>query len=176
MSAVIFSHGKESGPWGRKITVLAQIAEAAGFDVYSVDYRGLPTVGERVSRLLQQCLSVARVAVLVGSSMGGYVAATAAREVRPAGLFLMAPALGLAGYAPDPEPPACRITVIHAWQDDIIPAAHSLRFARQWGAELHLVNDDHRLESNLPLISLIFRNFLESIRAGGGFNIAPPPP
>jgi len=173
MSAVIFSHGQESGPWGRKITSLARVAEAAGFHVSSVDYRGLATVEQRVPRLLQHCRAAGSVAVLVGSSMGGYVAAAAAREIQPAGLFLMAPALGLAGYPPDPEPHAGRIVLIHAWQDDIIPVSHSCRFARQWGAELHLVNGDHRLESRLPLIALIFHHFLESIPADGRWTADP---
>jgi pimeloyl-ACP methyl ester carboxylesterase len=164
MSVVIFSHGKESGPWGRKITALAGVAEEAGLNVLSVDYRGLATVAERIPRLLDECSRQDRVTALVGSSMGGYVAAAASAAIGPAGLFLMAPALGLPDYAPDPLPRAGWITMIHAWQDDVIPAASSLRFARLWGAEMHLVNGDHRLESSLPLIILIFKHFLESLQ------------
>jgi pimeloyl-ACP methyl ester carboxylesterase len=163
MSTAIFSHGKESGPWGRKITTLAGVAEDFGLRVVSVDYRGLTTAAARIPRLLEECRRHDPVTVLVGSSMGGYVAATASAEINPAGLFLMAPALGLPGYVPDPRPRAGRITMIHAWQDEVIPADSSLRFARLWGGELHLVNGDHRLESSLPLIVAIFRNFLESL-------------
>lgn len=39
---VVFSHGKESGPWGSKIQALAKVAERLGGDVISVDYREHP--------------------------------------------------------------------------------------------------------------------------------------
>ena len=38
---VVFSHGLESGPWGRKISALAEVGRAEGYDVHSVDYRGI---------------------------------------------------------------------------------------------------------------------------------------
>ena len=49
---VIFSHGKESGPWGLKITRLARVAEGLGFAVLSIDYRGVDDPAERVRMLL----------------------------------------------------------------------------------------------------------------------------
>jgi hypothetical protein len=39
---VVFSHGKESGPWGSKIRTLANVAERLGAQVLSVDYREHP--------------------------------------------------------------------------------------------------------------------------------------
>jgi hypothetical protein len=38
---VIFSHGKESGPWGSKITKLANIAKTLCFEVDSIDYSNI---------------------------------------------------------------------------------------------------------------------------------------
>jgi predicted alpha/beta hydrolase len=38
---VVFSHGQESGPWGRKISALAEVARSEGYDAHSVDYRGI---------------------------------------------------------------------------------------------------------------------------------------
>ena len=35
---VIFSHGKETGPWGTKIKHLASVAQVAGWQVLSIDY------------------------------------------------------------------------------------------------------------------------------------------
>src|SRR5665213_1684631 len=40
---VVFSHGKDSDPWGRKITALADVARGEGYEVESVDYRGIDT-------------------------------------------------------------------------------------------------------------------------------------
>ena len=38
---VVFSHGKETGPWGTKIRRLADVAQAAGWQVLSIDYAAL---------------------------------------------------------------------------------------------------------------------------------------
>lgn len=48
---VIFSHGKESGPWGTKIKLLAEIAKLQGFDVDSIDYSGIDDPEQRVQKL-----------------------------------------------------------------------------------------------------------------------------
>ena len=48
---VIFSHGKESGPWGSKITQLANEAKTLGFSVDSIDYSNIVSPDERVSIL-----------------------------------------------------------------------------------------------------------------------------
>lgn len=36
---VVFSHGKETGPYGRKIMQLIAVAESAGAQTISIDYR-----------------------------------------------------------------------------------------------------------------------------------------
>ena len=97
-SRVVFAHGKESGPWGSKIQHLADIARAHGFAVESLDYSDLMDATARVERLLAHAPTGAPL-VLVGSSMGGYVAAMACQTLAPDALLLMAPALyfGLGG-------------------------------------------------------------------------------
>ena len=82
---VVFSHGKESGPWGTKILALADIARASGWRVESVDYRGLESVDDRLERLLACCALLPVAPVLVGSSLGGWLAAAAARAGDRAG-------------------------------------------------------------------------------------------
>ena len=84
----VFSHGKESGPWGAKIERLAEVARAKGFAVESVDYREIPDPELRVERLVEVCAGIATPIVLVGSSMGGYVSTVASERVRPLALFL----------------------------------------------------------------------------------------
>jgi hypothetical protein len=49
---VYFSHGKESGPWGSKITSLANIAKDQGFSVDSIDYSDIVDPDLRVERLI----------------------------------------------------------------------------------------------------------------------------
>ena len=77
---VIFSHGKESGPWGSKIQRLAEIARRAGCDVDSIDYTDTFDPDLRVERLLERLKSEPDSVLLVGSSMGGYVALVAAEQ------------------------------------------------------------------------------------------------
>ena len=52
-NSVVFSHGKESGPWGSKITAMAEVARDLKFDVLSVDYRGIDDPLARVRKLIE---------------------------------------------------------------------------------------------------------------------------
>ncbi|NVN90459.1 MAG: alpha/beta hydrolase [Desulfuromonadales bacterium] len=169
-STVFFSHGKESGPWGTKITALAAIASERKFGVESIDYTDLPDPDDRVARLLDRVSrSGCRSPILVGSSMGAYVATVASENIRPAGLFLMAPALYLSGYACHKPVPCCVKTVIvHGWNDDIVPPGNSIRFAQEHQVELHLVRGDHQLSGNLLFVGDLFALFLKSLYCSSG--------
>lgn len=165
-NVVYFAHGKESGPWGTKITRLAKIARARGFHVESPDYTFTMDPEKRVAWLLELNPRAAKNLVLVGSSMGGYVAAVASRKLHPAGLFLLAPAFGCPGYArQDPKPRARRVAIVHGWDDDVVPVENSIRFARKHNAVVHLVPSDHRLMNALSLIERLFGDFLGSLDA-----------
>ena len=161
---VVFSHGKESGPWGIKITRLARVAESLGFEVISIDYRGVFDPEERVRMLLAQCPTGQGPTVLVGSSMGGYVSLVASENIKPAGLFLMAPAIGKIGYAHScPQPHAQATTIIHGWDDDIVPPGPVIDFARVHRLELDMLPDGHTLENSLDFLECRFRYFLERL-------------
>jgi alpha/beta superfamily hydrolase len=163
--AVYFNHGSEGSPTGAKIQRLAQVAQEHSFGVESLDYRGMTDPDLRVEKLLASTARQARRLVLVGSSMGAYVATVASRQLRPAGLFLLAPAFYLEGYAhQNPVPVAEYTWVVHGWDDELIPVEHSLRFARHHRADLHLLDGDHRLEQALPTIAVLFADFLELVR------------
>src|SRR5258708_36822475 len=94
---VVFSHGKESGPWGSKIKAMAAVVPSHGWAVESVDYRGLDDPGDRVRKLLGVGKELKEPLVLVGSSMGGHVAAAAAGGLGGHGLVLLAPAFYVGG-------------------------------------------------------------------------------
>lgn len=161
--AVYFNHGKESGPWGDKITRLAEVARSRGFDVESLDYSGMD-VETRITKLLASNARTVRPLILVGSSMGSHVAAVASASLQPKGLFLLAPAF----YIPDfmvqePVPHADLVTLVHGWNDELIPYENSIRYANKFKAALHLVDSDHRLSSQLPLIAALFDAFLSQL-------------
>src|SRR3984893_10841649 len=90
---VVFSHGQESGPWGRKISALAEVGLSEGYVARSVDYRGIDEPRARVARLVDFCKELAGDLVLVGSSLGGYVAGASGSLLHAPGVFLIAPAL-----------------------------------------------------------------------------------
>jgi len=161
---VVFSHGKGSGPWGNKITAMAEMAKSEGFEVESVDYQGIEDPAERVNRLLTFCKDLRGSLVLVGSSLGGHVATTASRLLQARGLFLLAPAFYMPGYEQHtPKPAECPMTIVHGWRDDVVPVENSIRYARQHGATLHILNGDHRLEENIPQINYLFEYFLVTL-------------
>ena len=159
---VLFSHGKESGPWGTKITALAALARRLGHDVASIDYTDLPDPDQRAERLVTHLAGRdGEGVVLVGSSMGGYVSTVASEKVRPRGMFLMAPAFGLPDYARQtPVPYAGATAIVHGWFDDVVPPEHSIRCATKHGAELHMLRDDHQLIGKLTFIEKLFEHFL----------------
>lgn len=158
---VVFSHGQESGPWGRKISALAEVARSEGYDAHSVDYRGIVDPRERVAKLVDFCKELAGDLVLVGSSLGGYVSVASASLLHARGVFLMAPALYL-DRLPELRPGVldCPATVVHGWRDDVVPYEHSVRFARSYAAALHLLESDHHLHNQIRVIQYLFEYFL----------------
>jgi len=160
-----FVHGKESGPWGRKISYLSEIARKQGFDIESLDYSGMINPMERAEKLSEACL-IRPPDILVGSSMGGWVASAANSSIPVRGLFLMAPAFYMFDY---PNLAAgCegdRIEIVHGWRDSIIPFQNSIRFGQEHSCTLHLVDDDHRLAHRLDQIGDIFTAFIKRVMA-----------
>jgi pimeloyl-ACP methyl ester carboxylesterase len=158
---VVFSHGQESGPWGRKISALAEVARSEGYESHSVDYRGIDEPRARVAKLVDFCKELSGDLVLVGSSMGGYVAVASASLLHARGVFLMAPALYMEGL------PVlrrgildCPASIVHGWLDEVVPVEHSVRFAQTYRAALHLVDGDHRLHNQIRVIQYLFEYFL----------------
>ncbi len=159
---VLFSHGQESGPWGTKITALAQDARDAGIEADSIDYRGMPDPGERAARLVERMRDSGGDFLLVGSSMGGYVAVSAAQQQPAVGLFLMAPALAVPGWPKLQDTVSAPAFIVHGWQDDIVPVQWSIDFARANHARLHLLDAGHSLTEALDEIRALFRAFLSA--------------
>ena len=159
---VLFSHGQESGPWGTKITALAQDARDAGLDVDSIDYRGMPNPAERAAKLVARMRESDDEILLVGSSMGGYVAVAAAQQQPAAGLFLMAPALAVPDWPPLEKTVTAPALLVHGWEDDIVPLQWSIEFARANKARLHLLRAGHSLTEALEEIRILFRLFLSA--------------
>src|SRR6202049_125060 len=138
---VVFSHGKDSVPCGRKITALADVARGEGYDVESVDYRGIETPRGCIDKLIEVCKTLSGDLVLVGSSLGGYVTVAAASLLHARGAFLMAPALYMEGLPPLRERLLdCPAALVLSWREDGGPSENINPFARVYGASMHLVD------------------------------------
>lgn len=162
---IIFSHGKDGEPWGTKIQAMAEVARRRDLTVESVDYRGIDDPAERVQCLLQACAGLPGRLLLVGSSLGAHVCTAAAAQLPVRGLFLLAPAFYMAGYeryTPQP-PPGCPVAIVHGWNDDIVPARNSVRWAEQYKATLHLIDSDHRLSADIDQVCAFLDLFLDRI-------------
>lgn len=161
---VVFSHGSNSGPRSSKITALAETARAEGYAVTAVDYQGVDTPKERLTMLCDASKDLQGDIVLVGSSLGGYVSLAAASLLHAKAVFLMAPAI----YSPGLPPLRAGsidfpMAIVHGWHDEVVPCEDSMRFAREYGASLHLLNTDHRMHDQLPFIRHLFEYFIIAI-------------
>lgn len=164
-SLVVFLHGKESGPGSSKIKRLAEVASHLGFATLVPDFSMVIDPELRLRQFLAMDLPQHSRLVLVGSSMGGYVAAVASEILKPDGLFLMAPAFYLSGYAnQNPVSGAKRCSIIAARNDEVIPLENVLRFVRQTCADLHILNSDHRLSGVHDQLSSLFEDFLRNLK------------
>jgi len=161
---VVFAHGKESGPWGSKIRALANVAKTQDYAVESPDYTATFDPKVRLAQLLQHAPQAQRL-VLVGSSMGAYVSAMACTKLQPCALFLMAPALYFDEYPDEPANCPADTVVVHGWHDQVVPVARAWQFAQPRNAELHLVNDGHRLNQSIEFLCALFARQLARVKA-----------
>lgn len=166
---IVFSHGKESGPWGAKISAMSELAQGRGCTVESLDYQDLASAEVRVERLAERVAALDELPVLVGSSMGGYVSTVVSMRYPVPGLFLMAPALYISPYeVQEYESLARHIEVVHGWGDNVIPIELSMRFGRQMNCTVHMVAGDHRLSTSLAEVLDLFDDFLDRVAAATG--------
>lgn len=169
----ILSHGFESGPDATKVTALAEGAERLGWSHERPDYTGFDARHE-VSELgdvpgrLQHLLELARQAagrgplVLAGSSLGAWISGRASLEVPVAGLFLMAPPVHMAP-APPLEAAQVPTSIVHGWDDELIPAQSVVDWAQARRARLLMVDDTHRLSNHVAASAEAFAALLAAL-------------
>jgi len=169
----ILCHGFESGPDATKVTALADVAGRLGWSHERPDFtmldarRDISPLGDVASRV-QHLLALARDAaargplVLAGSSLGAWIAGRVSLQVPIAGLFLMAPPIQL-----DADHPleAARVptSIIHGWDDELIPAVDVVAWARARRARLLLVDDGHRLSAHVDASARAFAALLSDL-------------
>ena len=162
---VVFSHGKESGPWGKKITAMAALARDLGTarsNRWIIAESMIPARGSRSSSRSPRNYSRHR--YWWARAWGATLSAAAAARLQPRGLFLLAPAFYMPGFeAYTPQDVACPTAIVHGWHDDIVPVENSIRWAREHERTLHVLNSDHRLEDRIEAICALLRGFLAEL-------------
>lgn len=172
MATVFFLHGLESGPDGLKIRAMRELAEQQGWRTEAPDFRGMRDPLLRQRHLLP-LLPEHEPLVFVGSSLGGFVAASVAADLatcRPAcqlsGLFLLCPAFDLPGYPLDRPAQPLRgdaVRIVHGRHDSVVPVAHSERAARAWQCPLLITEDEHPLHNSIDLITTWLGSWLPRV-------------
>lgn len=169
----ILSHGFESGPDATKVKALAEAAERLGWTHERPDYTDLDARREvselgdvfaRVQRLrgLAQAAAARGPLVLAGSSLGAWISGQVSLEVPAKGLFLMAPPVSM-GRAPPLQAANVPTSIIHGWDDELIPAASVVAWAQPRKARLLLVDDAHRLSDHVDASAQAFADLLASL-------------
>lgn len=169
----ILSHGFESGPDATKVTALADVAQRLGWTHERPDYtdldarRDVSDLGDVMARL-QRLLALARAAaargplVLAGSSLGAWISAQASLQVPVAGLFLLAPPVRM-GAAPVLDAARVPTSIVHGWDDELIPAQEVVAWSQGRRARLLLVDDGHRLSGHVDAGADAFATLLASL-------------
>ena len=161
---IVFSHGKDGEPWGPKIVAMADVAKRHGLQVDSIDYRGMDDPAARVAKAHAYCAALQAPFILVGSSLGGHVAASVSAHVAPLGMFLLAPAFFMKGFEQyTPTPAQCPIEIVHGWRDDIVPVENSIKFAGLYRTTRHVLDSDHRLNQSVAVICELLDLFLTRV-------------
>jgi len=172
VAVVFFLHGLESGPDGVKIQAMREVAHQQGWRSEAPDFRGMRDPVHRLQHLLP-LLPDHEPVVFVGSSLGGFVAASAAAGLassRPdcqlIGLFLLCPAFDMPGYPLDrPDQPlrGDAVRIVHGRHDSVVPLANSERAARDWQCSLLVTEDEHPLHDSLGLITGWLNDWLPEV-------------
>lgn len=169
----ILSHGFESGPDATKVTALAEAAERLGWTHERPDYTDLDArhaiselgdVPERLERLdrLARTARARGPLVLAGSSLGAYISALVSLRMPVTGLFLLAPPIRMV-QAASLDAARVPISIVHGWDDELIPAAQVVDWAHARQARLLLVDDTHRLSANVATATDAFAALLRSL-------------
>jgi predicted alpha/beta-hydrolase family hydrolase len=166
---VILSHGLESGPQATKVAALAAMAESLGWTTERPDYldldreRNPARIADRLARLLDRCRACSVPLVLGGSSMGAFISALASLQVPVRGLFLMAPPVRIRGFDAGLDAARVPTTILHGWDDELIPANEVVAWAQPRRDHLVLVNDTHRLAAHVEMGAALFGRFLQDL-------------
>lgn len=166
---IILAHGRALNRDSKDMAYLARAARARGLTVERVNDPDSQDYQLREARLRTRVAAEPEPVLLGGFSMGAHNAArvAAALPERVRALFLIAPPFYHPRYSATPLPrPPQPLTLVHGWQDEVIPWEESLRYVREQAdparVQLLLVPAPHFFGSREALALLLghFESFL----------------
>jgi pimeloyl-ACP methyl ester carboxylesterase len=178
-TVLYYLHGYQSSPSGEKATLLKETLKAIPI-TYRDDSPEKLVISRcllRISEVLQNDDHV----VLIGSSLGGFLAAsTALTHPIVKQLILLNPSiippeidlhtikgmpLRILEEMRDPrlfeQKISATITILRGTLDDLVPDEWILSFAKAQQATIQLFNDDHRFSKNLQKLPMILSELLQ---------------
>ena len=175
-----YIHGYQSSPNGDKALILKK-----NLQVIPVPYRDVPpeelVISQCLSRI-SQAITNDDYVVLIGSSLGGFLAAAIAlTHLNVKQLILLNPAIippetdlttiqgmpqrilkEMVTPALFTEKLAAQITILRGTHDDVVPDEWVVRFAQAQHATIRLFDDNHRFSKNLSRLSEIISESIQS--------------
>lgn len=174
-----YIHGYQSNPHGEKATIFKETLQAVPISYQDTipEEISIPGCLDRISMELRNDPSV----VLIGSSLGGFLAAsTALDHPNVKRLILLNPAIippetNLHEIEGMPlrilqeminarlftQKISAPITILRGTQDTVVPDQWVLRFARAQNATIQFFDDDHRFSKNLSRLPDIISALLQ---------------
>jgi len=172
-----YIHGYLSSPDGDKASLFSEQLQAK-----AIKYRDVPpeklVIANCLSRI-QQDIGDDGDAVLIGSSLGGFLAAKTAHLINIAKLILINPAiipptvdLSTIDDMPDRilqnmqdenlflTKISADITILVGTNDDLVPNEWSVEFAKAQEATIQFYRDDHRFSNHLQQLPNIIKELL----------------
>tara|TARA_E500000331_G_scaffold12607_1_gene11384 strand:- start:27 stop:467 length:441 start_codon:yes stop_codon:yes gene_type:complete len=140
---VLLLHGKESQPGGSK----AKAIKDAGHELINPDLR---TSWAEALQIAQDAVDVHEPDIVVGSSRGGALAVNI--DTNGAPRVLVAPAWKMFGQT---STVPSNTVILHAEVDDIVPFEDSVELAKNSGAKLVAVGNDHRMSDDEALTAMV---------------------
>lgn len=142
---ILFLHGLESQPGGKKATFLKE-------NGHEVSNPALPKEPFNISvKIAEDVINYEKPDVVVGSSRGGAVAMAA--NTKDCKVILIAPAWKKFGVSGDLKPGT---VVLHSESDDIVPFEDTQElFRNNTGLEIIACEDNHRMSSEETLQKIL---------------------
>ena len=169
---VIFSHDKGEKPNGFIFNMLSGIVTIHGHQYEFMDYTDIQSPDQQAFHLTAHLERETEPFILVGAGVGGYASLLATKHHSPQGIFLLAPALYMPGFAVQEYPSHPLVAILHSWSDTVVPVENSEKYLLSMDRTDHIhqslttLEGDHGLKEVMFDVYKEFESFLLGVTCG----------